>query len=111
MKKKKIGVMDLRFMVKALRWASQDRDTLAEAWGYSGQEGKLAARDSVRCLLLKEAINQHLTAGGKGLSCAMDDIIDNADLIDISDIRKGLESGEFIINDSGMLTRVEKDKK
>ncbi|MBD3407373.1 MAG: hypothetical protein GF411_14750 [Candidatus Lokiarchaeota archaeon] len=74
---KYIKVDELRFLVKALRWAANDRNAFAEAYDFNGGYAKQAMKNMNKCLALRKAINDHLSSGGKGVKCVLDDIVDS----------------------------------
>ena len=98
MKKKYIGVEDLRFIFKALRWASQDRLSLSEAFGES-KCGKEAKKEADKCLRLMKIVNEHLSSGGKGLVCSFDEVgPETESMLSLTDIKDGIASGDFVVD-------------
>ena len=70
---KKFSEDDLRFIYKALRWAEQDRISLADAWGHiDSPEGKGFIKEAKKCEKLRKAIGKNLKDGGKSLECLAD---------------------------------------
>ena len=67
--RKYIKVDDLRFIVKALHWASLYQVSLADA--YAGEEGgkheDKALKDSNKCLSIRTSLNKYLDQGNKGV--------------------------------------------
>jgi len=109
MKKKYIGVEELRFIFKALRWASQDRLSLAEAFGES-RCAKEANKEAAKCLKLGKIINEHLSSGGKGLTCSFDEVDPETEtMLSLTDIKEGIESGDFIVDGSFLRAKRDSD--
>lgn len=113
MKRAYISKKEVRFLVKALHWAAQDRNALADAWGFEGKEAKQALKEETQCTVLSEILNNYLKNGGQGLYCFRDELKkitkeENYININTLDLKKKIESGEFVVK-NGILEK--KDEK